>query len=100
MTNDLQRRIYEHKNNLIEGFTKKYNAHKLVYYGLCNDVNSAILREKRLKKWYRKWKIELIEESNPEWKDLSENFFCKMDSHFRGNDKKSEDVIPVKHVLT
>ncbi len=70
VTNDLIRRVYEHKNNLIEGFTKKYNIHKLVYYEQTNDSYSAIQREKRFKKWNRQWKLELIEKSNPQWKDL------------------------------
>jgi putative endonuclease len=72
VTNDLRRRIYEHKNELIEGFTKKYSIKNLVYYEQTNDVREAILREKRLKKWNRGWKIKLIEELNPDWKDLSE----------------------------
>jgi putative endonuclease len=59
---------------LVEGFTKKYSVHKLVYYETCNDINSAIQREKRLKKWNREWKIELIEKVNPGWRDLSEDF--------------------------
>jgi len=70
ITNNLRRRIYEHKNNLIEGFTKKYFVHKLVYFEETNEVDTAIQREKQLKKWKRSWKIELIEKSNPEWKDL------------------------------
>jgi putative endonuclease len=74
MTNDLARRVYEHKSGLMEGFTKKYSIDKLVYYESTTDVNAAILREKRLKKWKRQWKIELIEKSNPNWRDLSEDF--------------------------
>ncbi len=70
VTDNLQRRIYEHKNNLIEGFIKKYSVHNLVYYEETSDVKSAIEGEKQLKKWNRKWKIELIEKNNPEWKDL------------------------------
>ncbi len=70
MTNNLVKRIYEHKNNLIDRFTSKYNIHKLVYYEQTNDVKSAILREKRLKKWNREWKIKLIERENPGWRDL------------------------------
>ena len=72
ITNDLTRRIFEHKTGLINGFTKKYSVNKLVYFESTNDVNAAILREKRLKKWKRQWKIELIEKSNPDWNDLSE----------------------------
>ncbi len=70
VTNDLLRRVYEHKNNLIEGFTKKYGVHKLVYFEETFDIESAILREKRLKKWNRKWKLELIKKVNPNWEDL------------------------------
>jgi putative endonuclease len=70
VTNNLIKRVYEHKNDLVEGFTKKYKVHHLVYYEMTNDVKSAIEREKRLKKWNRKWKLELIEKMNPQWKDL------------------------------
>ena len=72
VTNNLIRRVYEHKNGLINGFTKKYTVHMLVYYEHTNDIYSAIQREKRLKKWERKWKIELIETMNPDWHDLYE----------------------------
>jgi len=75
VTNNLERRMYEHKNKLIGGFTKKYSVDKLVHYEMINDVRSAIQREKQLKKWNRKWKLELIEKENPEWKDLSEEWF-------------------------
>ncbi len=70
ITSNLFKRIYEHKNNLVEGFTKKYNIHNLVYYEITEDVNNAISREKQLKRWKRNWKIELIEKNNPKWKDL------------------------------
>jgi putative endonuclease len=70
VTNDLIKRIFEHKNDLIEGFTKKYKVHRLVYYEQTEDIRSAIQREKRLKKWNRQWKIKLIEKINPDWKDL------------------------------
>ena len=79
VTNDLERRLYEHKNNLVEGFTNKYNVHHLVYYEDVNDIQSALLREKQLKRWTRKWKIELIEKVNPEWLDLAEDFILKQD---------------------
>ncbi|EHO40187.1 Excinuclease ABC C subunit domain protein [Caldithrix abyssi DSM 13497] len=69
-TNNLIRRTYQHKHKLIDGFTKKYNVDKLVYYEIHHDPMSAIIREKRIKKWKRAWKIELIEGMNPEWKDL------------------------------
>ena len=72
VTNDILRRVYEHKNGLIEGFTKRYGVYMLVYYEQCDSAESAIQREKRLKFWNRKWKIRLIEEANPEWKDLYE----------------------------
>jgi putative endonuclease len=75
VTNDLLRRIYEHKNKMVEGFTKKYNITKLVYYEDTNDVEEAIAREKQIKGWLRKKKIALIESINPEWKDLSEEWF-------------------------
>ena len=74
VTNNLQRRIYEHKHKLIKGFTSKYNITKLVYYEEYNDINDAIRREKQIKGWSRKKKIELIESVNPEWKDLSEEW--------------------------
>ena len=70
VTNDLVRRVYEHKQGLVEGFTKKYNVHRLVFFEETNDVESAITKEKQMKKWNRQWKIELIEKNNPEWKDL------------------------------
>ena len=73
MTNNLERRLYEHKNKLIEGFTKKYNLTKLVYFEYTTDVNSAIKREKEIKKWRREKKNRLIESLNPTWKDLSED---------------------------
>ena len=72
MTNDLKRRIYEHKNKVIEGFTSKYNVNKLVYFECTNDAKSAIEREKVLKKWARIKKCNLIEMQNPAWQDLSE----------------------------
>jgi putative endonuclease len=69
VTNNLIKRVYEHKNNLIEGFTQKYHVHDLVYYEPYNNIIEAITREKRIKKWNRQWKIELIEKFNPGWKD-------------------------------
>ena len=71
VTNDLTRRVYEHKHKLIDGFTKKYNITFLVYYETTNNVEAAIAREKQLKGWKRDKKIALIEASNPQWKDLS-----------------------------
>jgi putative endonuclease len=74
VTNDLERRVYEHKNKLVEGFTKKYNVNKLVYFEQTSDVNSAIAREKQLKGLLKIKKEKLINEFNPNWKDLSEEF--------------------------
>ncbi len=73
VTNDLERRIYEHKNHLIKGFTEKYNVHMLVYFEQTSNIEAALQREKQLKKWNRKWKLDLIESINPEWKDLSKD---------------------------
>lgn len=72
VTNDLQRRVYEHKNKIIKGFTSKYNIIKLVYYERTESIESAIAREKQIKGWVRRKKIDLIESMNPEWNDLSE----------------------------
>ena len=73
VTSNLKKRIYEHKESLIDGFTKKYNVDKLVYFETTNDVNSAIQKEKQMKKWKREWKINLIEKENPCWIDLYYN---------------------------
>jgi len=70
VTSDLIKRIYEHKNNFVDGFTKKYGVHRLVWYEFHDTAEMAIQREKQIKKWERSWKLRLIEESNPEWKDL------------------------------
>ncbi len=70
VTNDLLRRVWEHREGLVDGFTKTYRVKRLVYWEQTTDINSAIEREKRLKAWKRDWKIELIEKHNPEWKDL------------------------------
>jgi putative endonuclease len=70
VTNDLIRRVFEHRNDMVDGFTKKYQVHRLVYYEIVDDSYNAILREKRLKKWNRDWKIKLIEKQNPDWNDL------------------------------
>ena len=71
VTNNLERRIYEHKNKLVKGFSKKYNVHKLVYFEETQDVTAAINREKEIKKWRREKKNELVNRINPTWKDLS-----------------------------
>ncbi|MCA9965251.1 MAG: GIY-YIG nuclease family protein [Anaerolineales bacterium] len=74
MTNDLVRRVWQHKNGISEGFTQKYGVHQLVYSEAFEDVQLAISREKQLKKWRRQWKIELIEQDNPNWDDLALDF--------------------------
>ena len=70
VTSDLIRRVYEHKTKLIKGFTEKYNINKLVYFEATNDISGVITKEKQLKKWKRAWKEKLINEKNPEWRDL------------------------------
>jgi len=70
VTDNLIRRVHEHKNGFVEGFTKKYKIDNLVYFDQTSDIQSAIQREKQLKKWGRKWKLALIEKTNPSWKDL------------------------------
>ena len=70
VTSDLVKRVWEHKQDLVEGFTKQYGVHTLVYFELHANMASAIEREKRLKKWNRAWKLELIEKENPGWEDL------------------------------
>ncbi len=70
VTNDIRRRVYEHKTGVYEGFTKKYQVHKLVYVESCHDVKDAIAREKQLKKWSRQKKNELVEKVNPTWKEI------------------------------
>jgi len=74
VTNNLVRRMFENKNKLVEGFSKKYNLTKLVYYEVCSEISNAIKREKQLKNWHRDWKVNLIESLNPNWEDLS-NYF-------------------------
>ena len=88
VTSDLLRRIWEHRHDLVEGFTKRYGIHSLVYFELHDEMPVAIRREKQIKKWNRAWKIELIEKTNPQWQDL----WCaltegvEIDSRMRGND--------------
>ena len=71
VTGNLQKRVWEHKNKFVEGFTKRYNIDRLVYYELTDSVEAALNREKQLKRWHRDWKINLIKEMNPQFKDLS-----------------------------
>jgi len=75
MTNNLERRIFEHKNRLVEGFTKNYGLDTLIYFETFQYVNDTIKREKNMKKWKRQWKINQIEEENPHWKDLAHDWF-------------------------
>jgi putative endonuclease len=70
VTSDLVKRVWEHKNDVVEGFTAKYGVHLLVYYEMHADMLGAITREKQIKKWDRSWKLKLVERNNPEWKDL------------------------------
>jgi len=70
MTSNLAKRVYEHKSDLVGGFTKRYRIHNLVYYEMTDDMGSALAREKQLKKWRRSWEIALIEKQNPKWEDL------------------------------
>ena len=74
VTNDLQRRVYEHKEKMVNGFTQKYNVNKLVYYEQTSDIAAALNREKEIKKWRRNKKNILVESTNPSWRDLSEDF--------------------------
>jgi putative endonuclease len=70
VTSDLVKRVWEHKQNLVEGFTKRYGVHTLVWYELHDSMEAAIRREKAIKEWKRRWKLELIEKTNPQWRDL------------------------------
>jgi putative endonuclease len=83
VTSNLLKRVYEHKNNMIEGFTSKYRIHDLVYFEEISDIKYAIEREKRIKGWIRKKKIDLIESVNPDWKDLSEEWFVDSVEHLK-----------------
>ncbi len=74
ITNNLEKRLYEHKNKLVKGFTEKYNVHKLVYFDSTTDVKAAIAREKQIKSWTRRKKNALIESVNPQWVDLSDTW--------------------------
>ncbi|MBO6837613.1 MAG: GIY-YIG nuclease family protein [Alphaproteobacteria bacterium] len=75
VTSDLPKRIWEHRNGVAEGFTKKFGVHRLVYAESHETMEAAILREKRVKEWKRAWKIELIEKANPQWRDLYDSLF-------------------------
>ena len=88
VTTDLVRRVWEHRSDLVEGFTERYRVHRLVYFEVHNHIEEAIRREKRIKKWRRAWKVDLIEESNPQWRDLWPTIIGDgdVDSRLRGND--------------
>ena len=73
VTNNLLRKVYEHREGLIAGFTKKYSVKHLVYYEVHTEIKEALLREKRIKEWKRQWKVNLIQSMNPEWRDLYED---------------------------
>ena len=75
VTNDLVRRVYDHKNKLVDGFTKRYNLSWLAYYEITGDVESAIAREKQIKGWRRSKKVALVESNNPRWKDLAMDWY-------------------------
>jgi putative endonuclease len=92
VTGDLVRRTWEHRNGLIEGFTKRYGVHRLVYFEVHGSMTEAIQREKRIKKWKRVWKIDLIEKANPEWRDLWLTILGdrEVDSRVRGNDRRGD----------
>ncbi len=75
MTNNIKTRVYGHKNKLVPCFTKKYNINRLIYFETFNDVHSAIAREKTIKGWLRKKKIDLVNSVNPDWKDLSDDWY-------------------------
>lgn len=79
ITNDLRKRVYQHKHKLIKGFTQQYNVVRLAYFEETPDVNSAIAREKEIKGWRRSKKIELIKTMNPQWKDLAEEWYEETD---------------------
>lgn len=83
VTSNLVQRMYQHKEGLTEGFTKKYHVHRLVYYEIHSDVYEAITREKRIKKWNRQWKINLVKQYNPQWLDMSIGLFWCMSIHLR-----------------
>ena len=92
VTNDLERRMFEHKNKLIEGFTKNYGLNRLIYFQTFQYINDAIKREKNMKKWKRQWKIDVIEKENPNWSDLSKDW----SSHKEPETKRQNGVLPTQ----
>ena len=99
VTSDLRNRTWIHNNEFVEGFTRRYGVHRLVYYELHPDMISAITREKQIKKWNRAWKLELIEKQNPDWSDLWNEILggTNLDSRVRGNDTRGDR--PTSHAL-
>jgi putative endonuclease len=93
VTSDLLKRIWEHRSGLVEGFTKRYGVHRLVYFEIHDYMTEAIRREKQIKKWRRAWKIDLIERTNPQWHDLWPEIVGggDVDSRLRGNDGKEDE---------
>ena len=94
VTSNLLARLYQHREGLIEGFTTRYGVYRLVWFDMADTMETAITREKQLKKWNRDWKLRMIEDSNPEWRDLAIDFgfarmetAARMDSRLRGNDE-------------
>ncbi len=83
VTNDLERRVYEHKHKLVSGFTERYNVDRLVYFETTSDIRAAIEREKQIKGWVRAKKVELIRSDNPAWRDLSAEWYEERDSSLR-----------------
>ena len=92
VTSDLIRRIWEHKNDLVVGFSKRYGIHMLVWYEQHETMDSAIAREKAIKEWKRKWKLELIEKENPEWKDLYDDLLG-LDAGLRTSGMTAEEEL-------
>ena len=93
VTNNLERRLYEHKNKLVDGFTKKYNVNKLVYHEHATDIHAALAREKEIKRWRREKKNNLVMTMNPEWKDVSLEWEAEKISPVGRNDKPNLSVI-------
>jgi putative endonuclease len=91
VTSDLESRIFQHKNGVLEGFTKRYGLDLLLYAEECADAHTAIQREKRLKKWPRTWKINLIRTDNPDWNDLAANWYSEMPKKMDRPDKPGDD---------
>jgi putative endonuclease len=96
VTSNLIQRVWQHKEKLVEGFTKKYDLETLVWYELHETMETAIIREKQIKEWKRKWKIEMIEKNNPNWRDLYHEILG-LDPDFRRDDALPPTVMPLKN---